>query len=223
MEADKAAAELKAIRELMERPVRYSTQSGLSGIIAGLAALAGCALDSKVSQRYAPLTATKINMCVWAGVLLVAFAGVTIFTRLRERRRGMPFWSNVKKRILWTILPPFVAGAGITLAIVYRWWLDIGPNMWGLIPAIWMLFYGVACWQVGEFSVKEIRILGVAFIAAGLLTGAFFQYDIQGLTRPLLGFHLGLDSGSAAYVTLGTTFGGFHIIYGLIVWKRYGG
>ncbi len=160
-------------------------------------------------------------------MLLVAFAGVTICTRLRERRRGMPFWSDVKKRIALTILPPFVAGAGITLAIVYRWWVREGPNMWGLIPAIWMLFYGVACWQVGEFSVKEIRILGAAFILAGLITGAFFHYDIPGVTTTLeeglRGFSLGMPRGYAPYVTLGATFGGFHIIYGVIVWIRHGG
>ena len=229
MEADKAAAELKAIRELMERPVRYSTQSGLSGIIAGLAALAGCFLDAHFTNLYSAdrFAVTAANTCVWAGVLLVAFAGVTICTRLRERGRGMPFWSDVKKRILWTILPPFVAGAGITLAIVYRWWVREGPNMWGLIPAIWMLFYGVACWQVGEFSVKEIRILGVAFILAGLITGAFFHYDIPGVTTALeeglRGFSLGMPRGYAPYVTLGATFGGFHIIYGVIVWIRHGG
>ncbi len=228
MDAEKAAAELKAIRQLMERPIRYSTQSGLSGIIAGLAALFGCLLDWRVSELYAadPLKATRINMCVWGGVFLVAFGGVTLLTRLREIRNQMPFWSSVKKRILLTILPPFVAGAGLTVAIGYRWYIGEGPNMWGLIPAIWMLFYGVACWQVGELSIREIRVMGAAFILAGLVTAAFFHYDIPGLTTPLggaNGLYLGLAEGSGPYVTLGTTFGGFHIIYGVIVWKRYGG
>jgi hypothetical protein len=89
------------------------------------------------------------------------------------------------------------------LAIVYRWWVQAGPNMWGLIPAVWMLFYGVALWQVGLSSPGEVRLLGAAFILAGLLAGAFFH--------------------ASPYLTLGTTFGGFHIVYGTVVWIRHGG
>ncbi|HET6430488.1 MAG TPA: hypothetical protein VFJ30_18905 [Phycisphaerae bacterium] len=206
MEPDRASRQLAAIRELMERPVRYSTQSGLSGIIAGLAALAGCLADSTISRAYAQdeVTATGINAIVWAGVFAAAFAGATICTRLRERKQGMSFWSNVKKRILRTILPPFLAGVGLTAAIVYRHFAyPEGPNLWGLIPAIWMLFYGVALWQVGEFSVVEIRAMAVAFLLAGILCAAELH------TSP--------------YLTLGVTFGGFHIVYGVVVWLRHGG
>ncbi len=34
MDSDRAAQEIRIIRQLMERPVRYSTMSGLSGILA---------------------------------------------------------------------------------------------------------------------------------------------------------------------------------------------
>jgi hypothetical protein len=205
MNSDRAAEELRTIRQLMERPVRYSTMSGLSGILAGAAALAGCAADWHISLRYMddPHTAMWLNLPVWAAVFLAAFASATILTRMRERKRGMPFWSPVKRRILMTILPPFVAGVGLTAVIVSRWYLGYGPNQWGLIPAVWMLFYGVACWQVGGFSVREVRLLGAAFIAAGLIAGAFLQ--------------------PAPYLAVGLTFGGFHIIYGIAVWLRHGG
>ncbi|MDY7011530.1 MAG: hypothetical protein SVV80_12385 [Planctomycetota bacterium] len=226
MDTDKAAEELKVIRRLMERPIRYSTMSGLSGVLAGCAALAGLALDRYFWNRYDPETSMWINMGVWMGVFLVALAGVLVLTRLRELKQSMPFWSSVKKRIALTILPPFVAGVGLTLAIMYHWYCSIGPNQWGLIPAIWMLFYGVALWQLGEFSPREVRFLGAAFIIAGLIAGAFFQYNIPGATTPLeeyAGFTLGFREGTVPYFTLGVTFGGFHIIYGIIVWVRHGG
>ena len=151
-------------------------------------------------------------MPVWLGVFAVAFGAVTILTRLREQGQNMPFWSAVKMRILRTILPPFVAGAGLTVAIAYRWWVGDGPNEWGLIPAIWMLFYGVACWQVGEFSIPEIRVMGAAFVVSGLIAAAFCQHTIPG-TEP----------GTAGYWTLGVTFGGYHMVYGTVVWMRHGG
>jgi hypothetical protein len=205
MDADKAARELQVIRELMQRPVRYSTMSGLSGILAGLAALTGVLADRVVSGRLAhdPLQAVKINMGVWAGVFLLAFTAAVLLTRIRERRQGMPFWSDIKKRILLTILPPFVAGVGLTLVVVYRVWAQGGSTTWGLIPAIWMLFYGVALWQVGLYSPVEVRVLGAAFILAGLLAGALLH--------------------GCPYLALGATFGGFHILYGIVVWFRHGG
>jgi len=205
MDAQKAAEELKVIRDLMERPVRYSTQSGLSGVLAGTAAIAGCLADWRVSNAWAdePHAAMWINLCIWAAVFATAFTGVTILTRLRERRRGMPFWSSVKLRILKTILPPFLAGAGLTAAIFYHWYRGGGPNMWALVPPVWMLFYGVACWQVGEFSIPEIRLMGAAFIVAGLAAALLLQ--------------------TAPYLTIGATFGGLHILYGIVVWVRHGG
>ncbi|HHH75799.1 MAG TPA: hypothetical protein ENL03_02085 [Phycisphaerae bacterium] len=203
MEPQRAERELKMIRQLMERPVRYSTQSGYAGIIAGVAALAGATLDSYFSSIYTPATAVWVNMLVWVGVLFVALGGVLALTRLRERKKNMPFWSNVKKRIAMTIGPPFLAAAGLTAVIVYRWYFKDGPNQWGLISVSWMLFYGITCWQVGEFSIVEMRFLGVAFIVMGLLTAVYWQAN--------------------PYDTLRWSFGGFHIIYGLVVRIRHGG
>jgi hypothetical protein len=214
MDADRAASELKVIRQLMERPVRYSTMSGLSGILAGLVTLGGLEADAMVCARYGEHTKTMLlNLVVWACVFLVALAGTLGLTRLRELRQGMPFWSPIKTRILKTILPLFVGGAGLTAAIMYRWYMEVGPNQFGLIPAIWMISYGIACWQVGEFSIREMRIMGAAFVLAGLATAAFFQFTIPCLGHP----------GQAPYWTLGITFGGFHILYGLAVWIRHGG
>jgi len=205
MDGEKAASELAIIRQLMERPVRYSTTSGVSGILAGVAALTGLALDWLICTRHPsdPATAMWLCMIVWAGVFAVAFGGVVILTRLRERKQNMPFWSPVKRRILRTILPPFVAGAGLTAAIIYRWYVGDGPSQWGLIPSLWMLFYGVACWQVGEFSIRELRIMGAVFILTGLIAAVFWQFE--------------------PYWALGLSFGGYHLVYGAIVWMRHGG
>ena len=203
MDESRAGEELKVIRQLMERPIRFSTMSGLSGILAGCAALAGLAVDWRVSQHFDPGAALWINLGVWAGVFGVAFCCAMVLTRMRERGRDMPFWSSVKRRILLTILPPFVAGVGLTVAIACRWHQDMGPNQWGLIPAVWMLFYGVALWQVGAFSVPDVRALGAAFLLAGLVCAGFTQ--------------------ALPYWSLGVTFGGFHVAYGTVVWIRHGG
>ncbi|MDD4890903.1 MAG: hypothetical protein PHU85_13360 [Phycisphaerae bacterium] len=214
MDAERAAQELKVIRELMERPIRYSTMSGLSGIIAGLAALAGVFADNYISRRLPCEAAVAVNCLVWLAVFVTALAANIVLTRIRERRQGMPFWSPVKRRILMTILPPFVAGVGLTAAIMFRSVTRDGPNEWGLIPPIWMAFYGVTCWQVAEFSIPPLRVMGAAFILASIFTATFWQ------ATSVMAFGMTLWT---PYVALGVTFGGFHIIYGAYIWKRYGG
>ncbi|HUS48215.1 MAG TPA: hypothetical protein VNA25_07710 [Phycisphaerae bacterium] len=206
MNPQKAAENLEVIRKLMERPIRFSTMSGLSAILAGAAALAGVLLDAHFWRRYDARTAICVNVAVWAGVLAAALAGVLVLTRLRERRQGMPPWSALKMRILLTMLGPFVAGAGLTIVIVGRWYLTGATDAWDqglLIPAIWMLFYGVCLWQLGAFSPPEVRGLGAAFVLAGLAAAVFCPYW--------------------PHVSLGVTFGGFHILYGVIVYAKYGG
>jgi hypothetical protein len=207
MDTDKAAAELKVIRQLMERPIRFSTMSGLSGVWAGAAAILGLALDLYVTDRYQGRlqTALWINAAVWAGVFVLAASGVWALTRRREKKQGMPAWSSVKTRLLLTILAPFACGAGLTAVLVLRCVGQVPGSLaqFNLVPAVWMLFYGAALWQLGEFSPREVRFLGAAFILAGLVSAGFLQ--------------------DWPYCVLGATFGGFHLVYGAIVWARYGG
>ena len=215
MDATKATEELTVIRQLMERPIRFSSMSGLAAIQAGLWALAGIAGDYWVFGRFSdPRQAILAGGVVWGSVLVLAVAGVLILTRRREIAQGMPFWSPVKRRILATILPPFIAAAGLTLIICVRYTMAYSGRgcpvvlEWDLIqgyliPAIWMLFYGVTLWQLGQFSPVEVKVLGATFIAAGLATALLWQ--------------------GCPYWVMGITFGGFHIVYGIIVWIRHGG
>jgi len=209
---EKAEENLKVIRDLMERPVRYSTQSGLAGIIAGASAICGLVADIWVWNRAATIEEAIFNcMFVWIAVLFVALCSVLILTHLRETKQGIPHWSKIKVRIFKAIALPFVAGAGLSAIIILSWFRvpeddalrRVIFNQGFLVPALWMLFYGIACWQVGEFSVIEMRIMGAAFVAAGLITALFFQ--------------------DYPYVALGITFGGFHIFYGVVAWVRHGG
>ena len=217
MNPERAAQNLEVIRQLMERPVKISTQSGLGAILAGCATIAGAIFDSHISASLNRSDEDRqiafwINIGVWAVVFVVSMAASLGLMRLREFRRHLPFWTPAKRRILSTIIWPFIAGVGLNAAIMYRWYHGIGPNQWGLIPPIWMITYGLACWGVGQYSINEIKVMGAAFILSGLATAAFFQSDFPGI-----------DRGMAPYLTLGITFGGFHIVYGTIVWARHGG
>lgn len=202
---EKAAEELKVIRQLMERPIRYSTMSGLSGIVAGSAALGGLAASYLAWTRLGWDAAIIANGVVWSSVFLIALLGAMLLTWRRERRLGRPFWTPVKWRVLQTIWPPFVAGMGATVGIVLYVWDHPSSDLWMLIAPLWMLTYALALWQVGQFSVPEVRLLGLAFLAAGLITV---------LVPAAMG---------QMPLAIGSTFGGLHIVYGIVIWLRYGG
>jgi hypothetical protein len=201
MDTQKASQELTVIRQLMERPVRYSTMSGAAGVLAGAVALVGLWADNYVWQSLPPHQAMPVEAAVWSVVFLVALGGAIALTRLRERKTGLPFWTYARRRVLRSIVPPFIAALGLTLAILARWHMGM-DNLWGMIPPVWMACYGLACCQVSEFSLGELRVLGAAFILSA--AAAVFLPDVP-------------------YATLGVTFGGYHIVYGAVVWIRHGG
>jgi ABC-type dipeptide/oligopeptide/nickel transport system permease component len=120
MKTDKALEELQVIRALMERPIRYSTLSGKSAVLAGLAALAGTAANWRVwlaTPRDHVTAALLASRAIWIGVLAVAATGAVPLSWQREKRQGLPFWTRIKRRILATILPVFAASLGLTAGI----------------------------------------------------------------------------------------------------------
>jgi hypothetical protein len=208
MDKDKAFQELQVIRALMERPIRYTTLGGKSAVLAGLAALAGTAADWAVWFSTPPpdfTAALLASGAIWLGVLAVATAGTILLSWQREKRQGMPFWTSIKRRILATILPIFVASVGMTVGLVLHGLRHPESDPWVLIMPSWMLFYGVALWQLGLLSEPPVRVLAGAFFVAGL--ACCFVPAI--LHNPV--------------PAMGATFGGFHLVYGLYVWRRYGG
>jgi hypothetical protein len=72
-----------------------------------------------------------------------------------------------------------------------------------VIPGMWLLLYGVGVVTGGAFSVRIVPIMGLCFMALGLLS----------FLAPVSWTNALLASG----------FGGLHIIFGLIIAKHHGG
>ena len=66
-----------------------------------------------------------------------------------------------------------------------------------------MLFYGLALISASTISLRELFVMGIGFIIAGIVT-MFALTD-----HPML--------------MMGISFGGFHLIYGVYMWVRHGG
>jgi len=133
---------------------------------------------------------------VWIAESLVAvLIGLVEVTR-KARAAQVAVFSGPGQKFALSLSPPMFAGALLTL-ILYR------AGATSLIPGIWLLLYGTGITTGGAFSVKVVPLMGTCF----MLTGA----------AALLGPSSWINWLMAA------GFGGLHIIFGLIIARRYGG
>lgn len=196
---------LADIRQMMERSSRFISLSGLSGIAAGLCALGGVYLVTREMDCW------KIGDCLFrrlvteggslerklyaiaAGTFVAALSLAFLFTWLRSRKKGMPLWGPVSKRLLWNVSVPLVAGAVFLMALIRL-------QQYELIAPGCLVFYGLALVNASKYTYTEIRYLGYGEIMLGLLNSWMIGYGLH-------------------FWALG--FGVLHIIYGALMWWRY--
>lgn len=198
--AGEAEEHLRVIRQAMERSTKHSTLSGLSGVVVGFIALAGCVLTQTVVKSAQTPMWKYLFVGVWSGVLLLALLADYLLTKRRAARVGKTPLSPLGKHLARAAAPGFLAALAMSLFYATHPGL-IGSYLYG----VWMLCYAVSLLSVGMFSVKEVSVLGWAFLAAGLFT----------LLIPP-------DALIGPRGMMALTFGGFHIVYGVWMGYKYG-
>ncbi|HZR22301.1 MAG TPA: hypothetical protein VFA59_01860 [Vicinamibacterales bacterium] len=136
-------------------------------------------------------------VAIWFGDASVAAAiGLTTMT-IKARRGGTPLSSAAPAyRFALAYLPPLVAGMILTPVFAT---LDLMARL----PGCWLLLYGTALASGGAFSIRIVPAMGVAFMIIGTLAFA--------------------APASLGHWFLAAGFGGLHIVFGLIIARRYGG
>lgn len=136
----------------------------------------------------------------WLTVWLVAASsslGLSIMAMTRKSKsEGVSLLTGPGRKFAWSVTPALAAGAVITVALVRGGMIDV-------LPGVWLLLYGAGVVTGGSHSVRPIPLMGGAFMALGVL--ALF-------TTPELGNF---------WMAVG--FGGLHIAFGALIWRRYGG
>ncbi|MDD2289038.1 MAG: hypothetical protein PHT64_01715 [Bacteroidales bacterium] len=184
----KTHEDIKAIRKLMEESTRFLSLSGLSGVIAGVAALAGALLAWLFID--APWSLAGV-----AALVLVVSVSFAYFLSLKKARRDKKdFWTAVSRKMLLNLSIPLATGG--VLAIIFL--IKGNPE---LVVPVFLIFYGLALINASKFTLGEIFYLGLLEIVTGLLVAVF-----PGLW--LAGWTLG--------------FGVLHIVYGLVMYGKYG-
>jgi hypothetical protein len=161
----------------------------------GLVAIGGTALAT------AALAARMRTPGAWLAAWLIEAAIAVTLGALtmwqKARGAGAPLVSGPFRRFAFSFSVPLLAGAALSAAALLH---TRSPD---LLPGVWLLLYGTAVVCGGVFSVRIVPVMGLCF----LLLGA------TALVAPAAWGNALLAAG----------FGGVHVVFGLLIARRYGG
>lgn len=196
---------IQDIRNMMKKSTRFLSLSGLSGVFAGIFALAGAYVahlyivtifEHAVAGDRGMLDRDKIYMnfiLICAGVLILSISTAYFFSNRKAKREGHNLFDHTAIRVLINLCIPLVAGGLFCIALLYHGAIVfIAPCM--------LLFYGMALINASKYTYDDIRYFGICEIILGLINA----------------FNLG---NGLLYWSLG--FGVLHIVYGAVMWFKY--
>lgn len=204
MNQEKYKDDLKDIKDMMSRSSRFISLSGLSGVSAGIVALIGAYVANKVVYSkqivdgYQNIMLTHEKMYTLLGIAVItivaAFALGIFFTTRKAKKNNQKLWDAQTQRLLINLFIPLAAGGLLCLILLFKGFI-------GLVAPLTLIFFGLALVNASKYTLTEIRSLGIAEIALGLLATNFIG---SGLLFWAIGF------------------GVLNIAYGIIMQIRYG-
>jgi MFS family permease len=204
----KSIEDIKVIRKIMEESSRFISLSGLSGVFAGITAIAGAfvayffILDKGNIHYENYLTNLSVQealvirwqlMAVAAVVLVLSVLFALWFSIKKAKKDEKNFWTPVSRRMLINLLIPLATGGVFVIALLFQ-------HNFQLIVPCFLIFYGLALVNAGKFTFGEIYYLGILEIITGLVSAFVPGWGL-------------------IFWTFG--FGVLHIIYGLAMYRKY--
>jgi hypothetical protein len=160
----------------------------------GMVGVGGVAVVAGLLASIQPTVQRWTVAWVSAAVLAPVIMGWAIYRKSRANR--VPLLSGPGRKFVLSFSPPMVVGAILTIALTTY-------NLTALIPAVWLLLYGTAVVAGGAFSVKIVPVMGVCFMVGGIAALLAPSAWIDGIMI--------------------ATFGGLHLVFGLLIARRHGG
>ena len=137
-----------------------------------------------------------IWLTVWFETAAVSLS-ITVYSMARKSKsEGQSLLSGPGRRFTWNVIPPMAAGAVLTFALLQLGALE-------LLPGTWLLLYGASVVTGGPYSVRSVPLMGAAFMCVGALAL---------VTPPSWGD-----------IWMAAGFGGLHIVFGVVIWRKHGG
>jgi hypothetical protein len=155
---DRAADNLRFIRETMERAGSFTAVPGWGGMVMGVSAVGTAFWANAAGPAGSPAW-----LRVWLIELSVAVVVGAVGIVMKARRFGVPLFRGAARKFGLSLAPPLLVGGVLTVALT-RWGITES------LPGVWMLLYGSGVATGGAFSVRAVPVLGVLFMVAGSIT-----------------------------------------------------
>jgi hypothetical protein len=186
---ERAIQNLQYIRETMERAGAFTAVPGWGGILMGVSALMTALISGRLPSR-------DLWFASWIGEagLALAIGGWAMVQKAKAAKSTL-FYGAGRKFAL-NLFPAMIAGGVLTI-VLYR------QQLFGIMPGVWLLLYGVSVVTGGAFSVKIVPLMGISFMVLGTVA----------LLSPF----------EFANWFMAAGFGLLHIVFGIVIARRYGG
>ena len=190
--------DIRDIKKMMDRSSQFISLSGLSGILAGIFALAGAfAAKTLVQDKYSYITLEsyefKLIIFIFGAVLALSVGTALIMSYIKAKKHGESLWDTTSRRLAANFLIPLGTGGIFALLL-------IKAHHYGLIAPVTLIFYGLACVNASKYTLRDVRYLGITVIIIGLIATYAIGYGLE-------------------FWALG--FGVCHILYGTIMYFKY--
>ena len=200
--------DIKTIRKMMEESSRFLSLSGLSGVSAGIFAIAGAIVayflilnngSINYDEYFRSLSEKEIHsirlqlIADAVCVLVLSLLFSLYFSIKKARREGKHFRSPVSKRLLINLFIPLITGGIFIIVLLIR------NHMQLIVPGL-LIFYGLALINAAKFTYDEVFYLGILEIITGLVSAFFSGW---GIIFWIIGFGI------------------LHIVYGVAMYRRY--
>jgi hypothetical protein len=186
---DRAAEQIRYIRDVMARAGEFTAVPGWGGVWMGATALAAAVVAARQRSEARWLAVWTVEAAIAIGIGAVA-------TIRKAGTATEALGSGPGRRFALAFAPPVIAGAVLT-ATLFR------LHAVAALPAVWLLLYGAGVVCGGAFSVRPVPLMGLCFMALGVVAAAAPR--------------------EWAPWCLVAGFGLLHIVFGLLIARRYGG
>ncbi len=204
MENKNYQEDLQHIRKMMEKSSRFISLSGISGVFAGLFALAGALYVYFIFEKngvdyfdgtrnFYDINIIQHLVLVAMVIMILAVSSGAYFTIKKSKAHHLKIWDATTKKLLFNFSVPLATGGLFCASLLYY-------QLHGFLAPTTLIFYGLALFNAGNYTYSDIKYLGLCEIVLGIVSLFFLGYG-------LLFWAIG--------------FGVLHIVYGIIMHRKY--
>ncbi len=135
-------------------------------------------------------------LVTWLSEAALAFCIGFLAMWQKSKSVETPLTSMPAKKFAMGFVPPLAAGVILTGLLYFEGYIEH-------LPAVWLTLYGTSVVTGGAYSVRAVPLMGWLFILLGAVA----------VVLP----------GAYGNLLMGIGFGALHIVFGIVIGRKYGG